>query len=112
MDLYIFTQKEKTSERNFKLTALKSTSQKLSSTAVSVEELPSKVFPDQPDCSLKVEDETQIDFTEQEAYLREIIDNNRKMIHKFEQEIQELKCQPSIKMMFTITDHLILKTVT
>ena len=65
------------------------------------------MLPDQPDCGLKVEDKTQIDFTKQEAYLREIIDNNRKMIHKFEQEIQELKCQPSIKMMFSIRDCLI-----
>ena len=70
------------------------------------------MLPDQPDCGLKVEDKTQIDFTKQEAYLREIIDNNRKMIHKFEQDIQELKCQPSIKMMFSIRDCLTLKTVT
>ena len=68
-------------ERNFELTASKSASRKLSTSAASVEELPSKVVPDLPDCSLKVEDETQTDFTEQEAYLREIIDNNRKMIH-------------------------------
>ena len=80
-------------ERNFELTASKSASRKLSTSAASVEELPSEVVPDLPDCSLKVEDETQTDFTEQEAYLREIIDNNRKMIHKLEQEIQELKRQ-------------------
>ena len=82
-------------ERNFELTALKSASRKLSSSAVSVEEVhvEVEVVPDLPDCSLKVEDETQTDFTEQEAYLREIIDNNRKVIHKLEQEIQELKCQ-------------------
>ena len=81
-------------ERNFELTASKrSASRKLSSSAVSVEELTSEVVPDLPDCSLKVEDETQTDFTEQEAYLREIIDNNRKMIHKLEQELQELKRQ-------------------
>ena len=35
-----------------------------------------------PDCSLKVEDETQSDFTDQVAYLREIIENNNKKIHK------------------------------
>ena len=80
-------------ERNFELTASKSASRKLSSSAVSVEELTSEVVPDLPDCSLKVEDETQTDFTEQEGYLREIIDNNRKMIHKLEQELQELKRQ-------------------
>ena len=42
---------------------------------------------------LKVEDETQTDFTDKEAYLREIIDNNNKKIHKLEQEIEELKRQ-------------------
>ena len=46
------------------------------------------MVPDLPDCSLKVEDETPTDFTEQEAYLREIIDNNNKKIHKLEQEIE------------------------
>ena len=51
------------------------------------------MVPDLPDCSLKVEDETQTDFTDQEAYLREIIDNNNKKIHKLEQEIEELKHQ-------------------
>ena len=96
-------------ERNFELTASKSASRKLSSSAVSVEELTSEVIPDLPDCSLKVEDETQTDFTEQEAYLREIIDNNRKMIHKLEQELQELKRQlqdAQVKMMFLIRDCL------
>ena len=56
-------------------------------------ELSNEMVPDLPDCSLKVEDETQTDFTEQEAYLREIIDNNNKKIHKLEQEIEELKRQ-------------------
>ena len=51
------------------------------------------MVPDLPDCSLKVEDETQTDFTDQEAYLREIIDKNNKKIHKLEQEIEELKRQ-------------------
>ena len=51
------------------------------------------MVPDLPDCSLKVEDETQTDFTDQEAYLREIIDNNNKKIHKLEQKIEELKRQ-------------------
>ena len=46
-----------------------------------------------PDCSSKVKVGTQTDFTDQEAYLREIIDNNNKKIHKLEQEIDELKCQ-------------------
>ena len=56
-------------------------------------ELSYEMVPDLPDCSLKVEDETQTDFTDQEAYLREIIDNNNKKIHKLEQEIEELKRQ-------------------
>ena len=30
------------------------------------------MVPDLPDCSLKVLDQTQTDFTDQEAYLREI----------------------------------------
>ena len=51
------------------------------------------MVPDLPDCSLKVEDETQTNFTDQEAYLREIIDNNNNKIHKLEQEIEELKRQ-------------------
>ena len=85
--------RKKPAERNFELTASKSASRKLSSSAVFVEELPSEVVPDLPDCSLKVEEETQTDFTEQEAYLREIIDNNKKIIHKLEQEIEELKRQ-------------------
>ena len=91
---YVATQKQESGRKKLRiLTASKSASRKLSSSAVSVEELTSEVVPDLPDCSLKVEDETQTDFTEQEAYLREIIDNNRKMIHKLEQELQELKCQ-------------------
>jgi len=68
-------------ERNFDLTASKSALRKFSTSAASVEELPSEVVSDLPDCSLKVEDETQTYFTEHEAYLRDIIDNNRKMIH-------------------------------
>ena len=88
-------------ERNFELTASKSASRKLSIPAVvleklsneSLNELSNEMVPDLPDCSLKVEDETQTDFTDQEAYLREIIDNNNKKIHKFEQEIEELKRQ-------------------
>ena len=88
-------------ERNFELTASKSASRKLSTPAVVLEELSNEssnelsneMVPDLPDCSLKVEDETQTDFTDQEAYLREIIDNNNKKIHKLEQEIEELKCQ-------------------
>ena len=88
-------------ERNFELTASKSASRKLSTPAVvheelsneSSNELSNEMVPDLPDCSLKVEDETQTDFTDQEAYLREIIDNNNKKIHKLEQEIEELKRQ-------------------
>ena len=88
-------------ERNFELTASKSASRKLSTPAVVLEELSNEssnelsneMVPDLPDCSLKVEDETQTDFTDQEAYLREIIDNNNKKIHKLEQEIEELKRQ-------------------
>ena len=56
-------------------------------------ELSNEMVLDLPDCSLKVEDETQTGFTDQEAYLREIIDNNNKKIHKLEQEIEELKRQ-------------------
>ena len=88
-------------ERNFELTASKSASRKLSIPAVVLEELSNEplnelsneMIPDLPDCSLKVEDETQTAFTDQEAYLREIIDNNNKKIHKLEQEIEELKRQ-------------------
>ena len=45
------------------------------------------------DCSLKVEDETKTNFTDQEVYLRDIIDNNNKKNHKLEQVIKELKRQ-------------------
>ena len=61
-------------ERNFELTASKSASRKLSTPAVVLEELSNEssneMVPDLPDCGLKVEDETQTDFTDQEAYLR------------------------------------------
>ena len=88
-------------ERNFELTASKSASRKLSIPAVvleelsneSLNELSNEMVPDLPDCSLKVEDETQTAFTDQEAYLREIIDNNNNKIHKLQQEIEELKRQ-------------------
>ena len=50
------------------------------------------MVPNRPDCPLKVEDETRTDFTDQDAYLREIIDNNNK-IHKLERENEELKHQ-------------------
>ena len=88
-------------ERNFELTVSKSASRKLSTPAVVLEELSKKsspklsneMVPDLPDCSLKVLDQTQTDFTDQEAYLREIIDNNKKKIHNLEQEIEELKRQ-------------------
>ena len=78
-------------ERNFELTASKSASQTLPSPAV-VEELwnelsnessnqsSNEIVPYLPDCSLKVEVGTQTDFTDHEAYLREIIDNNDKKI--------------------------------
>ena len=69
------------------------------------------MVPDLPDCSLKVEDETQTDFTDQEAYLREIIDNNNKKIHKLEQEIEELKRQlQDTQRMLLIKYFLTLKT--
>ena len=51
------------------------------------------MVPDLRDCSLKVEDETKTNFTDQEVYLREIIDNNNKKNHKLEQVIKELKRQ-------------------
>ena len=44
-------------------------------------------------CSLKVEDETKTNFTDQEVYLREIVDNNNKKNYKLEQVIKELKHQ-------------------
>lgn len=44
------------------------------------------MVPDLPDCSLKVE-ETQTDFTDQQAFLRETIDNN-KDIHELKKEIE------------------------
>ena len=91
MFLWIRTSPRKgkeSAERNLELTASKSASQKLSTPAVVLEklsnessnELSNEMVPDLPDCSLKVEDETQTDFTDQEAYLREIIDNNNKKI--------------------------------
>ena len=55
-------------------------------------ELSNEMVPNRPDCPLKVEDETRTDFTDQDAYLREIIDNNNK-IHKLERENEELKHQ-------------------
>ena len=87
-------------ERNFELTASKSASRKLSTPAVVLEELlnessnklSSEMVSDLRDCSLKVEDETKTNFTDQEVYLREIIDNNKKN-HKLEQVIKELKRQ-------------------
>ena len=88
-------------ERNFELTASKSASRKLSTPAVVLEELlnessnklSSEMVSDLRDCSLKVEDETKTNFTDQEVYLREIIDNNNKKNHKLEQVIKELKRQ-------------------
>ena len=108
LSLYVFSwirtsprKGKEPAERNCELTASKSASRKFFTPAVVLEELSNEssnelsneMVPDLPDCSLKVEDETQTDFTEQEAYLREIIDNNNKKIHKLEQEIDELKCQ-------------------
>ena len=86
-------------ERNFELTASKSASRKFSTPAVVLEELlnessnklSSEMVSDLRDCSLKVEDETKTNFTDQEVYLREIIDNNKN--HKLEQVIKELKRQ-------------------
>ena len=108
LSLYVFSwirtsprKGKEPAERNCELTASKSASRKFFTPAVVLEELSNEssnelsneMVPDLPDCSLKVEDETQTDFTDQEAYLREIIDNNNKKIHKLEQEIDELKCQ-------------------
>ena len=73
-------------ERNFELTASKSASRKLSIPAVVLEELSNESLNE-------LSNETQTAFTDQEAYLREIIDNNNKKIHKLEQEIEELKRQ-------------------
>ena len=88
-------------ERNFELAASKSASRKLSTPAVVLKELlnessnklSSEMVSDLRDCSLKVEDETKTNFTDQEVYLREIIDNNNKKNHKLEQVIKELKRQ-------------------
>ena len=96
-------------ERNFELTASKSASRNLSIPAVvleelsneSLNELSNEMVPDLPDCSLKVEDETQTAFTDQEAYLREIIDNNLSANRKI----------PSGNVMLLIKDCLTLKTV-
>ena len=101
MDSNIATQRKGVGGKKLELTASKRASQKLSTPAVVLEklsnessnELSNEMVPDLPDCSLKVEDETQTDFTDQEAYLREIIDNNNNKIHKLEQEIEELKRQ-------------------
>ena len=108
LSLYVFSwirtsprKGKEPAERNCELTASKSASRKFFTPVVVLEELSNEssnelsneMVPDLPDCSLKVEDETQTDFTDQEAYLREIIDNNNKKIHKLEQEIDELKCQ-------------------
>ena len=108
LSLYVFSwirtsprKGKEPAERNCELTASKSASRKFFTPAVVLEELSNEssnelsneMVPDLPDCSLKVEDETQTDFTDQEAYLREIIDNNNKKIHKLEQEIEELKRQ-------------------
>ena len=96
-------------ERNFELTASESASRNLSIPAVvleelsneSLNELSNEMVPDLPDCSLKVEDETQTAFTDQEAYLREIIDNNLSANRKI----------PSGNVMLLIKDCLTLKTV-
>ena len=108
LSLYVFSwirtsprKGKEPAERNCELTASKSASRKFFTPAVVLEELSNEssnelsneMVPDLPDCSLKVEDETQTDFTDQEAYLREIIDNNNKKIHKLQQEIEELKRQ-------------------
>ena len=108
LSLYVFSwirtsprKGKEPAERNCELTASKSASRKFFTPAVVLEELSNEssnelsneMVPDLPDCSLKVEDETQTGFTDQEAYLREIIDNNNKKIHSLEQEIEELKRQ-------------------
>ena len=62
-------------ERNFELTASKDASRKLSTPAVVLEELlnessnklSSEMVSDLRDCSLKVEDETKTNFTDQEV---------------------------------------------
>ena len=73
-------------ERNFELTASKSASRKLSIPAVVLEELSNESLNE-------LSNETQTAFTDQEAYLREIIDNNNKKIHKLQQEFEEFKRQ-------------------
>ena len=126
LSLYVFSwirtsprKGKEPAERNCELTASKSASRKFFTPAVVLEELSNEssnelsneMVPDLPDCSLKVEDETQTDFTDQEAYLREIIDNNNKKIHKLEQEIEELKRQlQDTQRMLLIKYFLTLKT--
>ena len=105
-------------ERNFKLTASKSASRKLSIPAVvleelsneSLNELSNEMVPDLPDCSLKVEDETQTALTDQEAYLttisRRFLNSNRKLRNL------SANCKiPSGNVMLLIKDCLTLKTV-
>ena len=101
MDSNIATQRKGPGGKKLRTDSFEKCITKLSAPAVVLEELSNEssnelskeMVPDLPDCSLKVEDETQTDFTDQEAYLREIIDNNNKKIHKLEQEIEELKRQ-------------------
>ena len=67
-----------------------------------------------PHCSLKVEVGTQTDFTDQEAYLREIIDNNNKKIHNSNRKLtnSSANCKiPSCKVTRLVKDCLTLKTV-
>ena len=101
MDSNIATQRKGAGGKKLGTDSFEKCITKLSSPAAVLEELSNEssnelsneMVPDLPDCSLKVEDETQTDFTDQEAYLREIIDNNNNKIHKLEQEIEELKRQ-------------------
>ena len=101
MDSNIATQRKGPVGKKIRTDSFEKCITKLSAPAIVLEELSNEssnelsneMVPDLPDCSLKVEDETQTGFTDQEAYLREVIDNNNKKIHKLEQEIEELKRQ-------------------
>ena len=82
MDSNIATQRKGPGGKKLRTDSFEKCITKLSAPAVVLEELSNEssnelsneMVPDLPDCSLKVEDETQTDFTDQEAYLREIID--------------------------------------
>ena len=101
MDSNIATQRKGAGGKKLRTNSFEKCITKIVYPAVVLEELlnessnklSSEMVSDLRDCSLKVEDETKTNFTDQEVYLREIIDNNNKKNHKLEQVIKELKRQ-------------------